>query len=41
LITIGLVGSVFRFQWYYIGAVLTAIGLIGWFWPRQPLELEP
>jgi cytochrome c oxidase subunit 1 len=40
-VTIGFVGSVFN-PWYVItGSVLTAIGLIGWFWPRRPLELEP
>jgi cytochrome c oxidase subunit I len=41
LVTIGLIGSVFQFQWYYPGFVLAAIGLIGWFWPRGPVEIEP
>jgi hypothetical protein len=40
-LTIGLAGSVFAFSWYYVAAVLGAIGLIGWFWPRRSLELEP
>ena len=38
---IGLCGSVFHFWWYYIAMALGGIGLIGWFWPREPLELEP
>jgi cytochrome c oxidase subunit 1 len=33
--SIGLLGSIFQFNFYYIGAVLTAIGLIGWFWPKK------
>ena len=41
LATVGLVGSVFRFWWYFPGVVLTAIGLIAWFWPRRPEELKP
>jgi heme/copper-type cytochrome/quinol oxidase subunit 1 len=41
LSTVGLVGSMFKFQWYYIGFVLAAIGLIGWFKPRGPVEIEP
>jgi cytochrome c oxidase subunit I len=40
LLTVGLIGSIFQFQWYYVGAVLGAIGLIGWFWPRGPVEIE-
>jgi len=39
--TIGLVGSVFSFSWYFISAALGAIGLIGWFWPHQPVEIDP
>ncbi len=39
--TIGLYGSVFAFSWHYIAAALGMIGLIGWFWPRRPLEIEP
>ncbi len=39
--TIGLVGSIFVFSWYYVSVVLGAIGLIGWFWPRRPLEPQP
>jgi len=38
---IGLTGSVFQFSWYYVAAALGAVGLIGWFWPRVPLEVEP
>jgi len=41
LTTVGLVGSVFQFQWYYVGMVLSGIGLIGWFWPRGRAELAP
>jgi len=40
-LTIGLAGSVFAFSWYYVASLLGAIGLIGWFWPRRPLEVEP
>jgi cytochrome c oxidase subunit I len=39
--SIGLVGSVFAFSWYYVATVLGMIGLIGWFWPRKPLEITP
>ncbi len=39
--TIGLCGSVIQFSWYYVALVLSGIGLIGWFWPRQPVEIEP
>jgi hypothetical protein len=28
----------FQFGWYYPGMALTAIGLIGWFWPRRSQE---
>ena len=38
---IGLVGSVYAFSWYYVASVLGMIGLIGWFWPRRPLDLNP
>ncbi len=41
LVTVGLVGSVFQFWWYFPGVVLGGIGLTGWFWPRGPQELEP
>ncbi len=37
----GLVGSVFMFSWYFAGAILTGVGLLGWFWPRRPIEVEP
>jgi heme/copper-type cytochrome/quinol oxidase subunit 1 len=40
MITIGLVGSVFQFGWYYIGCVLATIGLVGWFWPRRASEVS-
>ena len=39
--TIGLVGSVAAFSWYYVASGLGMIGLIGWFWPREPLEIKP
>jgi cytochrome c oxidase subunit I len=39
--SIGLVGSIFAFWWYYLASVLGMIGLIGWFWPQDPLEIEP
>ncbi|HWB97592.1 MAG TPA: cbb3-type cytochrome c oxidase subunit I, partial [Bryobacteraceae bacterium] len=41
LITTGLIGSIFRFEWYYVGLVLGSAGVIGWFWPRSPVEIEP
>jgi cytochrome c oxidase subunit 1 len=37
---IGLAGSVFAFSWYYVASVLGMIGLVGWFWPRRPMELK-
>jgi heme/copper-type cytochrome/quinol oxidase subunit 1 len=40
-LTIGLVGSVFAFSWYFVASALGMVGLIGWFWPREPLELMP
>jgi cytochrome c oxidase subunit 1 len=39
-VTVGFVGSVFRPIWITPGSILTAIALVGWFWPRPPLELE-
>ena len=40
-VTIGFAGSVFN-PWYIVyGSVFTGLALIGWFWPRRPLELEP
>ena len=33
--SIGLVGSVFSFWWYYLALGLGGIGLVGWFWPRR------
>jgi len=38
LIAIALTGSVFAFGWYYIGLLVAAIGLIGWFWPWRRRE---
>jgi cytochrome c oxidase subunit 1 len=40
-LTLGLVGSVAAFSWYYVASVLGLIGFIGWFWPREPLEITP
>ena len=37
---IGLTGSIFQFSWYFISAALGGIGLVGWFWPRPPVEVE-
>ncbi len=40
-VSIGFAGSVFN-PWYIVyGSVLSGLALIGWFWPRQPLEMEP
>ncbi len=40
-VSIGFAGSVFN-AWYITwGSILTGLALIGWFWPRRPLELEP
>jgi cytochrome c oxidase subunit I len=38
--SIGLAGSIFAFSWYYVASVLGMIGLIGWFWPERPLEVD-
>jgi cytochrome c oxidase subunit 1 len=40
-VSVGFIGSVFNPRWVMPGSFLTAIALIGWFWPRPPLELEP
>lgn len=40
-LTIGMFGSVAYFSWYFIAAALGTIGFIGWFWPREPLEIQP
>ncbi|HLI64361.1 MAG TPA: cbb3-type cytochrome c oxidase subunit I, partial [Terriglobales bacterium] len=40
-VTVGFAGSVFNGWYIFWGAGLTGIGLIGWFWPRRPLELKP
>jgi cytochrome c oxidase subunit I len=41
LVTVGLLGSIFRFEWYYAGLALGTIGILGWFWPRGRQEIEP
>jgi cytochrome c oxidase subunit I len=41
LFGVGLAGSLFQFSWYYVSAALGMIGLLGWFWPRRPLRVEP
>jgi cytochrome c oxidase subunit 1 len=38
---IGLAGSVVWFSWYFVAASLGMFGLIGWFWPHKPREVEP
>jgi cytochrome c oxidase subunit I len=38
--SIGLAGSIFAFSWYYVASVLGMIGLIGWFWPEEPVEVD-
>ncbi|HEX3684182.1 MAG TPA: cytochrome c oxidase subunit I [Bryobacteraceae bacterium] len=40
-VTVGFAGSVFNGWYIFWGAGITGIGLIGWFWPRRPLELKP
>jgi heme/copper-type cytochrome/quinol oxidase subunit 1 len=40
LTSIALIGSIFQFSYYYLGLVLAFIGLVGWFWPRKPVEAE-
>ncbi|HEY3740553.1 MAG TPA: cytochrome c oxidase subunit I [Bryobacteraceae bacterium] len=40
-LAIGLAGSIFAFYWYYVASVLGMIGLIGWFWPERPIEVDP
>ncbi len=40
-VTVGFAGSVFNGWYIYWGAGLTAIGLIGWFWPRGNVEMRP
>lgn len=39
--SIGLFGSIFAFKYYYLALTLAFIGLVGWFWPRRPVEIEP
>ncbi len=38
-VSVGYIGSVFHFSWYFPGSVLAAICLVGWFWPREPMRL--
>jgi cytochrome c oxidase subunit I+III len=33
--TIGLIGSIFQAWWFTVGAILSAVPLIGWFWPKK------
>jgi cytochrome c oxidase subunit I len=40
-VTVGFAGSVFNGWYIFWGAGMTGIALIGWFWPRRPLELKP
>jgi cytochrome c oxidase subunit 1 len=40
-LSIGLVGSIFAFSGYFVASALGMIGVIGWFWPREPLEIKP
>jgi cytochrome c oxidase subunit I len=40
-ISIGFAGSVFAFSWYFVASTLGGIGLLGWFWPRRPVGVEP
>jgi cytochrome c oxidase subunit I len=40
-VSFGFAGSVFN-AWYITwGSILTGLALIGWFWPRRPVELKP
>ena len=38
--TIGLAGSIFQGWWFSIGAVLSGIVLIFWFWPKKYRQLR-
>jgi cytochrome c oxidase subunit 1 len=40
-VTVGFIGSVFNPWWVIHGSVLSTLTLIGWFWPRRPVEVEP
>jgi heme/copper-type cytochrome/quinol oxidase subunit 1 len=40
-ISIGFTGSIFAFSWYYVAAFLGGLGMIGWFWPRPPKDVDP
>ena len=40
-VSVGFAGSIFN-AWYITwGSILSGLALIGWFWPRRPVELEP
>lgn len=40
-VTVGFAGSVFN-NWYIVwGSILTGLCLIGWFWPKGPVEIRP
>jgi hypothetical protein len=38
LTSVGFVGSVFDFRWYYVGMALATVALVGWFRPRPRVE---
>ena len=38
--TLGLIGAMFYFSYYYLAAALGLVGLLGWFWPRNPREVD-
>jgi cytochrome c oxidase subunit 1 len=40
LSSVGLVGSIFNFAWYYVACAGAFVGLVGWFWPRRRVEAE-
>ena len=39
-VSVGFVGSVFAAKWVIPGSVLTALALVGWFWPRGSVAVE-
>ena len=40
-VSVGFGGSVFN-NWYIVyGSVLTGLALLGWFWPKRPVEVKP
>jgi cytochrome c oxidase subunit 1 len=40
-LSIGLVCAVFYFSGYWLATLFGLIGLIGWFWPQRPVEVQP